>query len=142
MVKAKLGDTVKVHYIGKLEDGTTFDSTISQKPLEFTIGEDEFLPCFEKAIIGMGLGEKKTETIKAEEAFGPYRDEIVQTIDRGQLPPGLEPEIGQQLQVSKENSQAITVTVIDKTETAVIIDANHPLAGEDLTFEIELIEIV
>ena len=142
MGQAKPGDTVKVHYTGKLDDDIVFQTSVGQKPLEFTIGDEQIIPAFEQAVVGMSAGESKHVTIRAEEAFGPYREELVQTVERGRFPSDLEPEVGQRLNMSSEGGQGIIVTVIDLSDSNVTLDANHPLAGEDLTFDIELLEIV
>ena len=138
---AKNGDTVKVHYTGILEDGTVFDTSIEQEPLEFTLGEGQLIPGFEHAVIGMEVGESKTVTIPTEEAYGPRSANLIVEAGREQFPENFEPEIGQQLQMTQPDGRTITVFVVSFSETTVTIDANHPLAGEDLTFEIELVEI-
>ena len=139
--QAKDGDTVKVHYTGKLEDGTVFDTSIERDPLQFTIGEGQLIPGFEQAVVGMSPGESKTVEIPADEAYGPYREELVMVVDRDQLPEDLQPEVGQQLQIRQPDGQTILVKVIDVSESSVTLDANHPLAGKDLTFDIELVEV-
>ena len=141
LAKAKEGDTVKVHYTAKLENGTVFDSSVMRDPLEFTIGEGLLIPGFEHAVVGMCPGESKTEKITAEQAYGPHRDEMVLDVDKSQFPPGLEPEIGQQLQIRQANGLITDVTVIDINNSQVTLDANHPLAGRDLLFDIQLVEI-
>lgn len=135
-VQAEDGNTVSVHYTGTLADGTVFDTSVGREPLEFTIGEGNMLPGFEQAVKGMRVGESKTVTIPSEEAYGLPRDDLVAVLERSQLPEDLDPEVGQQL----INGTTI-VTVIAVSETTITIDANHPLAGKDLTFEIELVEI-
>jgi peptidylprolyl isomerase len=140
--KAQSGDTVKVHYTGTLEDGTVFDSSIDHEPLEFTIGDGRLIPGFEDAVVGMSQGESKTVEIPADEAYGPYYEELVLVVDRDQLPPDLQPEVGQQLQSQQEDGKIVIFTVIDISESTVTFDANHPLAGEDLTFDIQLVEIL
>lgn len=142
MVQAKPGDTVKIHYTGKLDDGTVFDSSANREPLEFTLSGGQVIPGFEKAVVGMAPGESKTEKIPMEQAYGPYRQEMVIQVNREQLPPDLDPEVGLQLQIQQPNGQAIPVLVTEVTNGQVTLDANHPLAGEDLTFDIELVEIV
>lgn len=143
MEKAKVGDTVQVHYTGTLEDGTPFDSSSGRGPVEFTIGAGTILPAFEEATVGMEQGEKKTVTIPAAEAYGGRHDELIQEVDRGLLPAHLEPEIGMRLEATAgPDSQPLTFTVTDISEATVTLDANHPLAGEDLTFDIELVAIV
>ncbi len=139
---AKDGDTVKVHYTGTLKDGTVFDTSAEGEPLEFTIGEGMIIPGFEEAVIGMQVEDSKTVDIPAEEAYGPRDEDLVEEVSRDELPEDLEPEVGQQLQSMQEDGSVAMVTVIDVTDTAITIDLNHPLAGEDLTFEIELVEIV
>ena len=139
--QAQLGDTVKVHYTGTLEDSTVFDSSIDSEPLEFTIGESKLIPGFEEAVVGMSQGESKTVEIPADEAY-PYYEELVLVVDRDQLPPDLQPEVGQQLQFQQEDGTIVTLTVIDVSELSVTLDANHPLAGKDLTFDIQLVEIL
>jgi len=141
MVKAESGDTVKVHYTGTLEDGTVFDTSVEREPLEFTLGQGQLIPGFEQAVIGMKIGDLKTINIPADQAYGPYRDDLILVIERDQLPEDLDPEVGQQLQMIQADGSSITVIIIEISETTATIDANHPLAGKDLTFEIELIEI-
>jgi len=142
IVQAESGDTVRVHYNGRLEDGTEFDSSVGREPLQFTLGEGSMIPGFEKAVIGMSLGQSKTVEIPADEAYGPYREELVLVVDRGELPPDLEPEVGQQLQMQQADGRVISVTVIEVSESSVTLDANHHLAGKDLIFEIQLVEIL
>lgn len=141
MVQAQPGDTVKIHYIGKLEDGTVFDSSVDGEPLEFTLNGGQVIPGFEKAVVGMSIGETKTETIPMEQAYGPYRGEMVLEVERQNMPSDFEPAIGQQLQVQQTDGQNIPVVVTAVTDSTVQLDANHPLAGEDLTFDIQLVEI-
>ena len=138
---ARDGNTVKVHYTGTLEDGTTFDTSVGREPLEFTLGAGKMIPGFEKAVYGLAIGESKTVTILAEEAYGPYRTDLVTVVEREQLPTSLEPEVGQQLQAQQTDGSTAMVIVTDVSETTITIDANHFLAGKDLTFEIKLVEI-
>lgn len=140
MHKASTGDTVQVHYTGKLDDGSVFDSSRGRDPLEFTVGTGQVIAGFDSAIAGMAPGEEKTVTIPAEEAYGAPRDELRFTVDRQQFPDEIDPEIGQQLQMSQDGQVAV-VTVADVSEEGVTLDANHPLAGRDLTFELELVGI-
>ena len=142
MAQVKKGDKVKVHYTGKLDNGTVFDSSKGRNPLEFTIGDGKIIPGFEEAVISMQPGESKTIKIEAEKAYGPYRKELVAEIEKSKFPENIKPEIGQQLQVKQENGQMIIVMIIGFSDTHVTLDANHPLAGRDLTFELELVEIV
>jgi len=139
--QVKDGDIVEVHYKGSLEDGTVFDTSYEREPLEFTLGQDQLIPGFEQAVIGMKIGESKTVTIPAEQAYGLYNNELISVTDRNNLPDGLDPEVGQQLQAQQPDGRTIIVTVIEVSETSITVDANHPLAGKDLTFEIELIGI-
>lgn len=141
MVKAESGDIVKVHYTGTLEDGTVFDTSVEHEPLEFTLGQGQLIPDFEQAVIGMKIGDLKTINIPADQAYGPYRDDLILVIERDQLPEDLDPEVGQQLQMTQADGEVVRVMVNDVSEATVTIDANHPLAGKDLTFEIKLIEI-
>ncbi len=141
MALAKQGDTIKVHYTGKLEDDTVFDTSIKRDPLQFTIGEGKVIPGFEQAVVGMKPGESKTTKIPTDKAYGPHRKEMVIVVERNQFPANLEPKAGQQLQIRKKDGQATVVMVTDVSESNVTLDTNHPLAGKDLTFDIQLIEI-
>ena len=142
MAQAENGNTVKVHYTGRFEDGTVFDSSSNSGPLQFVIGEGRLIPGFEQAVVGMSPGESKSTTIPPEEAYGPHHEQIVQVIDRKQVPPDLKLEVGQQLEVRRQDGQKTMVMVTDVSESTVTLDANHPLAGKDLTFDIQLVEIV
>lgn len=142
MAQAKEGDVVRVHYTGKLEDGTVFDTSGDGTPLEFTIGDGQIIPGFEKAVIGMEPGETKTARISPEEAYGPRRDDMTLTVDRAQFPEEINPEPGQQLQVQQPDGRAAIVVVSEVSESSVTLDANHPLAGQPLTFDIQLVEVV
>lgn len=141
MSKASSGDTVKVHYTGKLNDDTVFDSSKNRNPLEFKIGSGQVIPGFDSAVAGMTVGDIKSVTIPMDQAYGPYREDMVLKIEKTQFPDHINPEIGQQLQLNRENENPIGVTVTKITDDSVTLDANHPLAGKDLIFEIELIEI-
>ncbi len=141
MTQAKSGDNVKVHYTGKLDDGTVFDSSAEREPLEFSLGSGNVIPGFEEAIVGMAPGESKTTKIPPEQAYGPQREELVITVEKEQIPTDLSVEVGQQLQISQNNGQVIPVIVTDVSDSKVTLDANHPLAGEQLTFDIELVEV-
>lgn len=141
MPQAKTGDTVKVHYTGKLDDGTVFDSSQGREPLGFVLGEKQLLEAFEQAVEGLAPGESTTVSIPATQAYGPRNDEAVIQVPRTDMPEGLDPQVGQRLQVQQENGQAFQVVVTDASEQDVTLDANHPLAGHDLHFEIELVEI-
>ncbi len=141
MVQANHGDTVKVHYVGKLEDGTVFDSSYDREPLEFTIGQRQLIPGFEQGVIGMEPGESRTITITADQAYGPYRPEKVIDVDRRQLPEDMEPEVGMRLRGIEPSGRVIDFTIIGVTDSEVTLDGNHPLAGKNLSFDIELLEI-
>ena len=142
MAQAKTGDTVKVHYTGKLDDGTVFDSSADRDPMEFTIGEGQLIADFEQAVIDMNPGESKSIKISHDNAYGPHRDEMLMVVDRSQFPEDLDPRIDQKLQVKHPDGESSVVTVVDITDANITLDANHPLAGKDLTFEIQLTEIV
>jgi peptidylprolyl isomerase len=141
MAQAKDGDRVAVHYEGKLEDGTVFDRSDPSEPLEFTIGECEVIPGLERAVLGMNTGETKTVVIDAEEAYGTYDQDLVMKFDLSIVPPDMLVEPGQILRLRKEDGEEIPVSVIAITDESVTLDGNHPLAGQDLTFDIELIEV-
>jgi peptidylprolyl isomerase len=142
MSQAKQGDTVRVHYTGKLDNGVVFDSSAECEPLEFTIGARQVIPGFEEAIVGMNTGESKTTRIPSDQAYGEHDPDRVLFVDQAQVPDNLRPEVGQQLQVQADNGQPFTVTVAEISDAGILLDANHPLAGEDLTFELELLEIL
>ena len=141
MSEAKNGDNVKIHYTGKLDDGTIFDSSVNREPLQFTLGKGQVIPGFEQAVVGMNTGDTKTTTIPADKAYGPYKKEMVLEVSKAELPKGIEVQVGQQLQITQPNGQAFIVTAINMSESHITLDANHPLAGKDLTFDIQLVEI-
>lgn len=142
MSKVKEGDTVKVHYTGKLKDGSVFDSSEDREPLEFTLGQGQLIPGFEKAVIGMEVGESTTVDIPSEEAYGERRDDLELEVSKSDLPDNIEPEEGMQLQMQQqEDGRAIPVQITAVEDEYVTLDANHPLAGKDLTFNIELVEL-
>lgn len=141
MSAAKTGDKVKVHYTGTLTDGTVFDSSKDREPLEFTIGEKRVIPGFESAVAGMTPGDTKKETVPAEQAYGPVREEMLLEIERKQLPENVTPEVGLQLQMTTQEGQQVPVSITEVSEEKVRLDANHPLAGKDLIFDLELVEI-
>ena len=142
MAQVKNGDTVKVHYTGKFEDGTVFDSSINRDPLQFTIGEGRVIPGFEEAVVDMNPGESKTTKVPMNKAYGPYRKEMALEVDRNQFPADLKLEVGQRLQIPQAGGRTIIVTVTDLSTSSVTLDANHPWSGKDLTFDIHLLEIV
>jgi len=141
MALAKRGDTVHVHYTGRLDDGEVFDSSEGQDPLNLTLGERQVVPGFEKAVMGMGVGEKKTQKIPADEAYGPWLDQLTFTVPRENLPPGYDPGVGEVLRMETRDGRQMDVSVTSSDEGFVKMDGNHPLAGKDLTFEIELVKI-
>jgi peptidylprolyl isomerase len=142
MAKAKTGDTVKVHYTVKMKDGTVCGSSADRDPLQFTIGKGQTLLAMEQAVVGMSPGQSKTIDIPSDQAFGPHRKELVAVIKRDQFPEGVKPELGQQLELKQsQGSDTVVVTITDVSESTVTLDANHPLAGKDLIFEIKLVEI-
>jgi peptidylprolyl isomerase len=142
MVQAKKGDTVKVHYTAKLEDDRVFSSSGNRDPFQFTIGERNTIPGFERAVIGMSPGESKTERVPADQGFGPYREELVVEVDRQNVPPDVRLELGKRFQIPDQNGQITHVSVTNVSESKVTFDANHPLARDDLIFDIELLEIL
>ncbi|HEY48455.1 MAG TPA: peptidylprolyl isomerase [Dehalococcoidia bacterium] len=142
MAEAKNGDTVHVHYTGKLDNGTVFASSHNYEPLKFTIGENQLISAFENTVVGMNPGESRTIKIPADEAYGPRSEELVVLVERAQFPENIEPQVGMELEIHQGDEMAVPVTVTDVSESSVTLDANHPLAGEDLTFDIELVEIV
>lgn len=142
MEQAKSGDTVVIHYTGRLDDGSVFETSNDQDPLSLTIGQNKTIKVLEESIVGMRPGESKTLTIVASDAYGPYHEELVKTVSRGVLTKGLEPKLGQRLQATHVDGQKVSVTVKDISEKSITFDANHPLAGKDLTFEVQLVDIV
>ena len=141
MSKAKSGDTVRVHYTGKLEDGTQFDSSAGGDPLEFSLGEGNVIPGFENAVEGMEIGESKSVTIEAEQAYGPRHEQLVQDVPREQLPNDMQPAVGMQLQAQGEDGRTMRLVVTAVEDEAITVDGNHPLAGQSLNFDIELVSI-
>lgn len=141
MKQVKEGDTVKVHYTGKMDDGNVFDSSLNRDPLEFKIGEGNIIPGFEKGVVGMEVGATKTLTLPSEEAYGPRLKELEISVNKTELPQGLDPSVGQQLQIQTPDGGVGSVIVKKVEEETITIDANHPLAGETLTFDIEVMEI-
>ena len=138
---AKEGDTVRVHYTGRLADGTIFDTSRDKSPLLFILGRREVIPGFDAAVRGMVREERKTATISVDQAYGESRPELIEVLDRESLPPDLELRVGGQLEVTRQDGSTFLVMVNDLSETSVTLDANHPLAGKDLSFEIEVLEI-
>lgn len=141
MSQAKSGDTVKIHYTGTLEDGTQFDSSQGRDPLEFELGSGQVIPGFEKAVDGMAVGEEKSVTIDSADAYGDHNPQMVQEVPKSALPENLEPQEGMALQAQGQDGQPINLTVTEVGENSITVDANHPLAGKDLKFDIELVAI-
>jgi peptidylprolyl isomerase len=137
---AKQGDTVRIHYTGTLQDGTEFDSSREREPLAFTVGSGEVIPGFDAAVTGMTVGDRKTVTIPADQAYGPHRAELIVEVPRTQVPPQIVPRVGQRLQLGR-GDQALMVVVREVSDETLVLDGNHPLAGEDLTFALELVEV-
>ncbi len=141
MQQVKKGDTVKVHYHGKLTNGTTFDSSEGREPLEFEVGGGMVIPGFDDGVTGMAIGEKKTIHIPADQAYGPKQEEMIMEFPRDRFPEDMIPEVGMQLNMSNGSGQNFPVTIAEVREVVVVLDANHPLAGEDLIFDLELVAI-
>ena len=138
---AKNGDTVRVHYTGTLEDGTVFDSSADREPLEVVLGEEMLIPGFEAALLGLAAGDKITVTIEPEDAYGEHTEELTLTVPREELPAHMTPELGLALQIATDEGMEFEAVITNVTDTEVSLDANHPLAGQRLTFAIELVEI-
>jgi len=141
MAQAKTGNHVRVNFTGRLDDGTIFATSVNDEPIEFTMGDNEVLPAIEDAVEGMEPGESKTVRIPAEDAFGLRREDLIQEIPRASLPEEMEVEIGQQLWVDEMDEEPVTVSVVDVSDATITIDANHPLAGEDLIFDLEVLDV-
>jgi len=142
MQQVKAGDTVKVHYHGRLTDGTTFDSSEGRDPLEFEVGSGMVIKGFDDGLMGMAIGEKKTIEIPVADAYGEKDPQMLMDFPIDRFPPEMKPEIGMRLNMTNGSGQQIPVVIIDVKDDSVILDANHPLAGEDLIFDLELVEIV
>jgi len=142
MSKVKENDTVKVHYTGKLTDGQIFDSSLQREPLEIKLGEGQLIPGFEKGLIDMAVNEKKTITIDKQDAYGEVNEALFQKISKSQLPEELKPEVGMGLVGANAQGQEQQFRVAKVEEEDIIIDANHPLAGQDLVFDLEVVEIL
>ncbi|MAT35340.1 MAG: peptidylprolyl isomerase [Ponticaulis sp.] len=141
MTEVKSGDTVSIHYTGTLKDGTQFDSSAGRDPLQFTVGSGQIIPGLDKAIPGMTVGEKKSVEVPADEAYGQPDPRAMQTVPRQDIPDDIPLDIGNQLQVSTPEGQTLVVTVAQVSDEAVVLDANHRLAGQDLKFDIELVDV-
>ncbi|MBI1262711.1 MAG: peptidylprolyl isomerase [Rhizobiales bacterium] len=140
-VAAASGDTVKIHYTGTLSDGSVFDSSANREPIEFAIGSQSVIPGFESAVLGMNPGDSKKVTIPSAEAYGEHDPRMVQEVPRAELPPEMQLELGMRLAARGENGQEIPLVVTALNDETVRLDANHPLAGQDLTFEITLVSV-
>ncbi len=138
----KIGDTVRVHYTGRLADGTVFDTSAGSNPLQFTIGRGMVISSFDQAVVGMEPGESKTIEIPVKDAYGPYHHELVQEVSRNKVPSNLDLKVGKQLSTQMQDGHIATLTVMKMSESTVTLDANHPLAGKDITFDIELVEVI
>ncbi len=141
MSKVKANDTVKVHYTGKLQNGEIFDSTESRGPLKVTLGQGSLIPGFENGLLDMGVNEKKTITIPKEEAYGEVREELFQAIQNTDIPEEIKPEVGMGLVARGQDGSERQLRVTEVKEDHIVVDANHPLAGHDLTFELQVVEI-
>lgn len=142
MSKAKSGDKVRIHYTGKLDDGTQFDSSEGREPLEFDLGGGGVIPGFDSAVDGMAVGENKSVKIESEEAYGPRHEELIQDVPKSELPDDMELSVGLQLQAQNPEGQVMRFMITAVTDEVVTVDGNHPLAGQALNFDIELVEIV
>ncbi len=142
MVQAKVGDRVRIHYRGALDDGTVFGTSLGGEPLEFTVGGEETLPGLEQAVIGMEEGDTKEVTIAPEDGFGEQREELIAEVDREDMPEDLDPEVGMRLHLQTADGRSLVVRVTKVTDDTVTLDANHPLAGKTLHFTITLLEIL
>ncbi|MET6995836.1 FKBP-type peptidyl-prolyl cis-trans isomerase [Chitinophaga defluvii] len=141
MQSVKNGDTVKVHYHGRLTNGTTFDSSEGRPPLEFQVGAGMVIKGFDNGVVDMKVGEKKTLNIPVDQAYGPKNEELIMDFPKGNIPADLNPEVGMELQMSNPEGQVFPVKVAAIGSEFITLDANHPLAGEALVFDIELVEI-
>lgn len=141
MSQVKQNDTVRVHYTGKLTDGQIFDSSLEREPIEFTMGQGQLIPGFEKGLLDMKVNEKKTIEIPSEEAYGAPREELIQEVDKNQLPDEIKPEPGMGLVSKSPDGREMNLVVKEVKEDSIVVDGNHPLAGKDLVFDLEVVEI-
>ena len=142
MTQAKSGDTVRIHYTGTLDDGTQFDSSDGRDPLEFALGGGQVIPGFDSAVDGMAVGENKSVMIEPDQAYGERHEQLVQQVPKSVLPQDMEPAVGMQLQSQSPEGQVMNLVITEVADETITVDANHPLAGQALTFAIELVEIV
>lgn len=141
MSQVKKDDTVRVHYTGKLADGQVFDSSLEREPIEFTMGQGQLIPGFEKGLLDMKVNEKKTVDVPSDEAYGAPRQELVQEVEKSQLPEEIKPEVGMGLVSKSPDGQEMNLVVAEVKDETIVVDGNHPLAGKDLTFDLEVVEI-
>ncbi|WP_416442150.1 peptidylprolyl isomerase [Leeuwenhoekiella sp. A16] len=141
MSQVKANDTVKVHYTGKLSNGQIFDSSVDKEPLQIKLGEGQLIPGFEKGLIDMKVNEKKTVTIPQDEAYGEVRKDLFQEIPKTELPPEINPEVGMGLVARNPDGSERQLRVAEVKPETIVIDANHPLAGQELVFDLELVDI-
>ncbi|HET8854675.1 MAG TPA: peptidylprolyl isomerase [Salinimicrobium sp.] len=141
MSQVKANDTVRVHYTGKLADGQVFDSSLEREPIEFTMGKGQLIPGFEKGLIDMEVSEKKTVNIPSDEAYGAPREELIQEVEKSQLPEEIKPEVGMGLVSKSPDGQEMNLVVKEVKDETIVVDGNHPLAGKDLIFDLEVVEI-
>ena len=141
MSQAKSGDTVRIHYTGTLDDGTEFDSSAGREPLEFSLGSGQVIAGFDNAVEGMAVGDSKTVTLPPDEAYGDRHEKLLQEVPKTSLPDDMKPEVGMALQTQSPDGQVMNLVIADVSEESITVDANHPLAGQALTFAIELVEI-
>jgi FKBP-type peptidyl-prolyl cis-trans isomerase 2 len=141
MEQVKSGDTIKVHYHGTLNDGSIFDSSLQREPLEFTVGSGMVIPGFDEGVMNMAIGDKKTVNIPCAEAYGVVNEDMILPFPKNQFPADMQPEVGMQLMMNNQDGQQFPVVIVAVEEENVVLDANHPLAGKDLTFDLELVEI-
>ena len=141
MAQAKNGDTVTVHFTGKFENGDVFDTSQDGQPLEFTLGNESMMPGFEAGVLGMAVGESKTISVASEDAYGQRQDGMIATLEKSEFPDHISPEVGQQIEIKHPEGGTFRVLVTEVTDESVTLDGNHPLAGKDLVFDIELVSI-
>ncbi|MBF0518097.1 MAG: peptidylprolyl isomerase [Nitrospirae bacterium] len=142
MAQVKMGDKVRVHYKGYLNDGSVFDSSLEREPMEFTMGQGMLIAGFENGVLGMNEGDTKTVKISPEDGYGPYRDDMVLVVEKSQVPPNINPYPGMVLQVRSNDGSSVNVTIAEIAETSVTLDGNHPLAGKELNFDITLVQVI
>ena len=141
MIQVRENNTVKVHYVGKLSDGQVFDTSEGKEPLEFTLGQGKLIPGFEKGLIDMKLNEKKTITISQEDAYGEARQDLIQEVDKSQLPEDITPKVGMGLVSKSSDGNEMNLLIVEVKEATIVIDGNHPLAGKELIFDLEVVDI-